>query len=168
MTRQATNVAAPTLTLREATPEDEAFLLRVYADSRREELALVPWTDEQQHAFLASQFAAQYRYYREHYDGAAYHVVLADGQPVGRLFVARWPSEIRIMDIALLTERRGKGIGTRLLAALCDEADTTAVPMSIHVEKQNRARGLYRRLGFEEHEDRGVYELLVRPPRPLS
>ena len=168
MSRHATDVALPTLMLRDATTEDESFLFRVYADSRREELAVVPWSDEQRHAFLASQFAAQYRYYHEHYDGATYHVVLADGQPVGRIFVARWPAEIRIMDIALLTERRGNGIGTRLLGALCDEADAIAVPLSIHVEKQNRAQGLYRRLGFEEREDRGVYSFLVRPPRPLS
>jgi ribosomal protein S18 acetylase RimI-like enzyme len=158
-------VAAPTLTLREATPADEPFLFRVYADSRREELAVVPWTAEERHAFLASQFTAQCRYYREQYEGATYHVVVADGEPVGRLFVARWPAEIRIMDIALLTERRGNGIGTRLLGALCDEADTNAVSLSIHVEKQNRAQRLYRRFGFEEREDRGVYSFLVRPPR---
>ena len=168
MSIHTTDVAEPTLTLREATPADEFFLFRVYADSRREELARVAWGDDERHAFLASQFAMQYRYYREHYDGATYHVVLADGQPVGRLFLARWPDEIRIMDIALLTERRGFGIGTRLLRALCDEADTIGVTISIHVEKQNRARGLYRRFGFEEHEDRGVYLYLVREPRRVS
>ena len=160
-------IAAPTLTLREATPEDEPFLFRVYADSRREELAHVPWTAEERHAFLASQFAAQYRYYREQYEGATYLVVFADAEPVGRLFVARWPAEIRIMDIALLTEQRGRGLGTRLLGALCDEADTNAVSLSIHVEKQNRVRRLYCRLGFEEREDRGVYSFLVRPPRAV-
>ena len=158
-------VVAPILTLREATPGDEPFLFRVYADSRREELALVPWTAEERHAFLASQFTAQYRYYRERYEGATYHVVIVDGEPVGRLFVARWPAEIRIMDIALLTEQRDRGFGTRLLGTLCDEADETGVPLSIHVEKQNRAQHLYRRLGFEEREDRGVYSLLVRSPR---
>jgi len=168
MRMHTTDVAGPTLTLREATPADEFFLFRVYADSRREELAHVAWSDDERHAFLASQFAMQYRYYREHYDGASYHVVLADGQQVGRLFVARWPEEIRIMDIALLSERRGFGIGTRLLRALCDEGDSIGAPVSIHVEKQNPARELYRRLGFEEREDRGVYLYLVREPRRVS
>jgi ribosomal protein S18 acetylase RimI-like enzyme len=161
-------VDVTTIALRDVTSADEPFLLRVYADSRREELALVPWTEAQRHAFLASQFATQYRYYREHYDGATYSVVLAGEEPVGRLFVARWPTEIRIMDVALLAERRGNGIGTRLLRELCDEADETGVPLSIHVEKQNRAQRLYRRLGFEEREDRGVYSFLVRPARSLS
>ena len=168
MSTPATDVVAPTLTLRDVTPADDSFLFRVYADSRREELDRVAWTDEERHAFLASQFAAQYRYYREHYDGATYYVVLADGQPVGRLFVARSPEEIRIMDIAVLTERRGLGIGTRLLRTICDEGDSVGARIGIHVEKQNRARGLYRRLGFEERENRGVYLYLVREPRRVS
>jgi len=158
----------PALALRDVTTDDEPFLFRVFADSRRTELARVPWTDAQRLAFLASQFAAQYRYYREHYDGATYHVVLADKEPVGRLFIARWPDETRIMDIALVTEHRGIGIGSRVLGALCAEADATGAPMGIHVEKQNRARDLYVRLGFEPREDRGVYWYLVRPPSAVS
>ena len=168
MSAHVTDVSAPTLTLREVTPGDEGFLFRVYADARREELACVAWTDDERHAFLASQFAAQYRHYRKHYDGATYHVVLADGQLVGRLFVARSPEEIRIMDIAVLTERRGAGIGTRLLRAICDEGDSVGARIGIHVAKQNPARGLYHRLGFEEREDRGVYLYLVREPRRVS
>jgi ribosomal protein S18 acetylase RimI-like enzyme len=168
MTVDGNNIIAAELTLREATVDDEPFLFRVYADSRREELAHVPWTDEQRHAFLASQFAAQYRYYRENYDGATYQIVLADGQPVGRLFVARWPDEIRVVDIALLTEYRGAGVGTRVMRELCDEADAIGTPIGIHVEKQNAARRLYTRLGFGERQDRGVYSYLVRPPRRVS
>jgi len=146
----------------------QSGLFRVYADSRRNELACVAWTETQRLAFLASQFATQYRYYREHYAGATYHVVVADGESVGRLFVARWPNETRIMDIALVTEFRGIGIGTRVLGALCAEADATGAPIGIHVEKQNLARHLYARLGFEPRDDRGVYWYLVRTPRAVS
>ena len=158
----------PLLTLREATTEDEPFLFRVYADSRRDELASVPWTDAERLAFLASQFVAQYRYYQEHYDAATYYVVLADAEPCGRLFVARWPHEIRIMDIALVTGRQGFGLGSRLLRALCAEADASGTALGIHVEKQNRAQHLYARFGFEQRRDRGVYWYLVRPPRAVS
>ena len=160
--------SAPVLTLREATADDEPFLFRVYADSRREELAGVPWTDAERLAFLASQFVAQSTYYREHYDAATYYVVLADAQPCGRLFVARWPHEIRIMDIALVTARQGFGLGSRLLRALCAEADAAGVALGIHVEKHNRAQRLYTRFGFEQRRDRGVYWYLVRTPRSVS
>jgi len=158
----------PVLTLREATTEDEPFLFSVYADSRRDELACVPWTDDERLAFLAGQFVAQYRYYREHYDAATYYVVLADAEPCGRLFVARWPHEIRIMDIAFVTARQGAGFGTRLLRALCAEADAAGTALGIHVEKQNRAQRLYARFGFAQRLDRGVYWYLVRPPQSVS
>ena len=49
-------------------------------------------------------FDAQHAYYQEHYAGAAFDVILVDGQPAGRLYVARESDEIRIIDIALLPE----------------------------------------------------------------
>ena len=52
--------------------------------------------------------------------------------------VARWADEIRIVDIALLPEYRGAGIGTPLLGELEDEAAAAGKPLSIHVERLNR------------------------------
>lgn len=151
------------VTLRPATPEDEAFLYRVYAGTRQEELARTGWDETQKEAFLRMQFEAQSRHYREHYAGAEFSVVLADGRPAGRLYVARWPEETRIVDIALLAEHRGRGIGTRLLNDLVSESEASGKPLSIHVERFNPALRLYGRLGFEVVEDRGVYLLLWRP-----
>ena len=141
---------------------DREFLLRLYASTREEELALVDWAPDQRAAFLEQQFAAQDRHYRERYDGASLDVVEVDGQPAGRLYVARWPSEIRIMDIALLPEFRGQGIGGALLRDLVAEADRSGRRLSIHVERQNPALRLYARLGFALREDKGVYLLLER------
>jgi len=69
------------------------------------------------------------------------------------------------MDIALLPEFRGRGIGTALLSALIEEAEREGKRVSIHVERYNPARRLYARLGFREAEDRGVYLYLVLEPR---
>jgi ribosomal protein S18 acetylase RimI-like enzyme len=92
-------------------------------------------------------------------------VILVGGQPAGRLYVARWPAEIRIVDIALLPEFRGAGVGSRLLAELLAEADQAGKPVSIHVEKLNPALRLYQRLGFARAADREVYWLMERAPR---
>ncbi len=86
-----------------------------------------------------------------------------DGVPAGRLYVARWPGEIRVMDIALLPEFRGRGIGSRLLRAIIEEAESSRCAVSIHVERMNPALSLYERLGFRLREDKGVYLLLERP-----
>ena len=150
--------------LRPATDDDRPFLERVYASTRAEELAPVPWDDAARAAFLRQQFAAQDRHYRAYYDGAEYLVVLRDGEPAGRLYLARWPGEIRVMDIALLPEHRGAGIGGRLLADVLAEGDAAGKRVSIHVERNNPALRLYARLGFRPTADRGVYLFLERDP----
>jgi GNAT superfamily N-acetyltransferase len=156
----------PVVTRRAATPSDEPFLRRVYAATRADELAHVGWTAAQKDAFLRQQFEAQDRHYRDHYDGATFEVVLVDGEPAGRLYLARWPDEIRVMDLALLPKYRNAGLGTRLLHAVFAEADARGLPVGIHVERFNPALRLYWRLGFEEREDRGVYVFMSRPPAP--
>ena len=150
--------------LRPARAEDRDFLLRVYASTREEELRLVDWDDAQKAAFVAMQFEAQDAYYREHYDPATFDVIEVEGEPAGRLYVARWEDEIRIIDIALLPEHRGRGIGTALLRALLDEAAEAGKRLSIHVELNNPARRAYERLGFAPVEERGVYVLMEAAP----
>jgi len=126
---------------------------------------VVPWDDAQREAFLRSQFEAQHAWWRENYAEASFDVIVADGEPVGRLYVHRGETEIRIVDIALLPEYRGDGIGTRLLHELLDGADAAGQSVTIHVERMNPALRLYERLGFALAEDKGVYLFLERPPR---
>ena len=145
------------VSLRPAAPHDEPFLLRVYASTRAEELERVPWTDEQKTAFVSHQFAAQTAHYAQHYTGMSADIVVIDGVPAGRLLVARWAREIRIVDIALLPEFRGAGAGGGLLRDLMAEAAAAGKRLSIHVELQNRAMRLYERLGFRPVADEGVY-----------
>ena len=68
------------------------------------------------------------------------------------------------MDIALLAEHRGDGIGTRLLEDLLAEGDAGTKSVTIHVERMNPALRLYERLGFSVAEDKGVYLFLERTP----
>jgi ribosomal protein S18 acetylase RimI-like enzyme len=124
----------------------------------------VPWDDAQKADFLRMQFGAQDAWWRENYADASFDVVLVDGEPAGRLYVHRGPSEIRIVDIALLPEHRGGGVGTRLLDDLLAEGDAGAKSVTIHVERMNPALRLYERLGFSVAEDKGVYLFLERPP----
>ena len=154
----------PGVTLRPVGSTDRGFLLRLYASTREEELAQVPWSEAERAAFLLQQFEAQDRHYREHYRGASFDVVERGGVPVGRLYVARWPDEIRIMELSLLPEHRGAGIGTRLVRAILDEAAREGKRTSVHVEQLNPARRLYERLGFVPVADRGVYLLLETEP----
>jgi ribosomal protein S18 acetylase RimI-like enzyme len=152
------------LRLRPVADADRAFLVELYGNTREEELDQIPWPDGARTAFVEQQFAAQDQHYRANYPGATLDVIEVDGQPAGRLYVHRGPSDIRIMDIALAPAFRGRGVGTGLLRTLMDEADASARKLSIHVEMNNPARSLYDRLGFLPAGEHGVYVLMERPP----
>jgi ribosomal protein S18 acetylase RimI-like enzyme len=157
-----------TIALRPATDADQPFLAAVYASTREAELATVPFTPEQRRAFLAHQFAAQSHHYATHYHDTTFDVIEVDGAPAGRLIVGRWEREIRIVDVALLPELRGRGVGTRVLTPVLAEADARSVPTTIHVEHANPAQRLYRRLGFVPAAEVGAYLRFERQPKTAS
>ncbi|HQN06411.1 MAG TPA: GNAT family N-acetyltransferase [Thermoanaerobaculia bacterium] len=146
--------------LRPAEPADRELLFRVYASTREEELAPVPWPPETKEAFLRQQFDAQDAWWRANYDGASFEVVVADGRDVGRLYLWEGPSEVRIVDVALLPQARRGGIGTSLVRDVQARASAAGKSVTIHVERMNPALRLYERLGFRLVEDKGVYLFL--------
>lgn len=148
------------IALRPITPEDVSFLAGVYASTRTDELAVTGWSDEEKAVFCRRQFDAQSAHYRENYPGASLQIIERDGVSIGRLYVAHWEREIRIVDVSLLPEARGAGIGTQLLRGLQEEARSAGKSLTIHVERFNPALQLYERLGFEQVEDKGVYLLM--------
>ncbi len=146
--------------LRPVSAEDREFLFQVYASTRTEEMALVDWDDIKKDEFLRMQFAAQDTYYRDNYTSASFWVLLFDSRPCGRLYIDRWGSEIRIVDIALLPDFRNKGIGSAMLKHIMEEGGRLGLPVTIHVEQFNPALSLYQRLGFLPAGENGVYLLM--------
>ena len=143
--------------LRRATPADDSFLYRVFAGTRRHELAATGWDELAQDALLRTQHTAQQRSYRSEYPDASFDIVLLWGYPAGRLYVNRGTHTIHVIDIALLPEFRARGLGTHLLAALLEEGAAGERRVSLNVDGSNRARGLYERLGFRVVRGDGVY-----------
>jgi len=158
--------AASNIALRPVGPEDQEFLLNVYASTRADEMALVPWTDEQRQAFVQWQFTAQQDHYAKHYPNASFDIIIADDRQVGRLYVARLDEEIRIIDITLLPAERNAGIGSYLIKQILDEADRIGRMTRIYVEEFNPSLSLFKRLGFAPSEQNGVHLLLQRNPTP--
>jgi ribosomal protein S18 acetylase RimI-like enzyme len=145
------------LRLRHVRADDEALLFQIYASTRLAELAALGWSADVQAAFLRQQFDAQARHYHQQYADADFQLVLLDDRPIGRLYTARWPGEIRLVDIALLPEHRNAGIGTRLIRCLMDEAALAGKPVRLHVTPFNPALRLYQRLGFAMIESGDLY-----------
>ena len=132
------------LSLREATPEDEPFLLEVYASTRMEELEGFGWSDEQKQAFIKMQFLPRERVYPR----VDNRIILLNERPVGRMLVDRSDTTILLRDIALLTEFRNARLGSRLIQDLMNEATAAGKPIQLHVLASSPAVRLYERLGF--------------------
>jgi ribosomal protein S18 acetylase RimI-like enzyme len=155
---------ADSIQLRPRSEADAPFLATLYASTRVTELAVTNWTDEEKAAFLSSQFNAQTIHYDQYYGEADKLIVEKDGVPIGRLYVDRGPNEIEIIDIALLPQFRGGGLGTRLLRDILREGEESGRPVRIYVEHFNPARHLYDRLGFQHIDSNGVYHLMKWTP----
>jgi ribosomal protein S18 acetylase RimI-like enzyme len=132
------------LSLRDTTPEDQDFLLNVYASTRLDELVVTGWDDNQKLAFIRMQFLVRERSWPE----VDSKIILLNGHPVGRMLVDRGDAEILLRDIALLTEYRNAGIGSRLLQDLMNEAAAARKLISLHVLSTSPAVRFYERLGF--------------------
>jgi ribosomal protein S18 acetylase RimI-like enzyme len=157
--------AAPAnITLRPVGPDDYDFLVAVYGSTRAEEMALVPWNEEQQHAFIQAQFAAQQDHYAKKYPAANHDIIVANDRPVGRLYVARLDHEIRIVDLTLLPAERHVGIGSYLIQQLLDEANRNGKLTRIYVEEFNPSLHLFERLGFSRSEQQGIHVLMQKTP----
>lgn len=141
------------LSLREATPEDEPFLLEVYASTRLEELDGFGWSDDQKQAFIKMQFLARQRTYPRVDD----RIILFEGRPVGRMLVDRNDESILLRDIALLTEFRNAGLGSRLIKDLMKEATDAGKPIQLHVVTSSPAVRFYERLGFSRSGGDNAY-----------
>jgi ribosomal protein S18 acetylase RimI-like enzyme len=152
---QASN--SRTVSLRPVVPADEPFLLKVYASTRAEEMALVPWTDEQRHAFVEMQFKAQLEHYAKAFPAATHDIVLENDRPVGRLYVDRLDQEINIIDFTVLPEERNSGIGSYVMQEILEEAKRSGKTVGIYVETFNPSVAFFKRLGFLETEENGIH-----------
>ena len=106
-------------------------------------------TMEQHHlaAGIPQSYAENEAKVRAHFECA--EILELDGQCIGLLKILREPTEWRVVQVQLLPEYQGSGIGGRLLGALVAQARDAGVSIALSVLKGNPARHLYERLGFE-------------------
>ena len=127
---------------------DADFLARLYASTRMD-----LHSASADPAFVAALVAMQQRFqaagYRQQFPHARYLLLEQDGAPCGRIVVDAGADALRLVDIALLPECRGQGLGSHILRALHGCAAHHAVPLTLAVHHANpRARRRYAALGF--------------------
>ena len=152
--------------LRPVSEDDDQFLLSLYASTREEELSQVEWAEGQKEIFLRWQFDLQRNEYESRFPDAAYHVILVDELPAGRIWVGSDDEQIRLLDIALLPEFQNRGVGTALLRRLIEyAADEGKVLRHMVFVLNNDAHRFYERLGFEIIDDLGAYKHMEWRPK---
>lgn len=139
-------------TIRPEVAEDDAFLRRLTIAGRWAEFAPLPLADAHKRMLLEQQYEARRHHYRTYYAGADFSVIEVDGVAVGRLCLLRGADDHKLVDIALLPEHCGKGLGGAVLDAILTEAAALSRSVSLRVEHTNPARQLYERKGFQETE----------------
>ena len=156
-----------TVRLRPVQTDDQEFLYQLYASTRAVEMAMWSWPEAQAMAFLQMQFRARELQYAA-YPHAQDQIILWNEQPAGRWLLARPAGEIRLVEIALLPAYQRRGIGTQILEALQNTAQTKQLAIRLHVAYDNPARLWYTRHGFAVLEDRGTHWLMEWPNRAYS
>ena len=139
-------------TIRPETAADDAFLRRLTVEGRWAEFAPLPLADAHKRMLLEQQYEARRHHYRTYYAEADFGVIELDGEPIGRLCLLRGERDHNLVDIALLPEHCGKGLGGALLDAINAEAAALGRTVSLRVEHTNPARRLYESRGFRETE----------------
>ena len=141
--------------LRAANDSDLPWLRDLYASTRAEEMAPVPWPEIAKRSFLDQQFGLQHQHYLKHFGDADFLAIEhAERGPVGRYYLQRVAPEHLLVDISLFPPLRGSGVGTALIRQSQQDAAKLSRGMRLHVQQSNPgARRLYERLGFVAEED---------------
>jgi len=145
--------------LRPAQPADADFEYALYASTRDD---LRPLGSEVFDGLVGMQFRAQAMSLRLDHPNAERKIVLVEDAPVGRLVTDGSLGHIEVIDVALLPQYRGHGIGTSVLRGVLAHADRLGRAVRLHVEKQSRAVRLYERLGFAICDEMGMYLTMSR------
>jgi len=126
--------------LRPASESDRAFLYALHCGTMREVIERTWGWDEN---WQQTDFARRFSEY-------AVSVIEIDGQPGGGLWLELTPEKLHIVELQLLPEMQGKGIGTAVVQRVIEQGANQGVPVTLSVVRANPlAKRLYERLGFE-------------------
>ena len=141
------------ITFKTIEDKDQSFIEKVYRGTREKELLFTYLTEAQKTNFILMQLKAQLADYKMNYEGATYQIIVYNKKSVGRLYLWETENNIRVLDISLLPEYQGRGIGTEILSNIIMSAKLKNKLVSLHVAKNNPAKNLYLRLGFKKNSE---------------
>jgi ribosomal protein S18 acetylase RimI-like enzyme len=124
--------------LRPATDDDYDFLYDLNRLALGEYVAQVSGWDEKW----------EQQNFRERFDSDRRQVIRINGEDVGAFGFYADSDHVLLDYLAILPEYQRRGIGSRLIRSVIEEARKSGKPVRVQVLKPNPAAELYKRLGF--------------------
>jgi ribosomal protein S18 acetylase RimI-like enzyme len=104
------------------------------------------------------QYKIQKQAYRLQFPDAENSIIRLEKEKIGRLIVNRNAADLKLIDISLLPEFRGSGVGTKIITDLQSEAGEKNLPLTLKVARNNpSAFRLYQKLGFQTTGEDEIY-----------
>jgi ribosomal protein S18 acetylase RimI-like enzyme len=140
---------------RKATLEDVPFLVRLRQETMNPHLTAsgVLLSDEEHVQRVLVHFESA-------------EVLTQNSDPVGLLKVVRNGLDWELLQVQLCPAFQGQGLGAELLKQLVSEAQAANAQLRLSVLKENPARRLYERFGFEVVSEKADSLEMQRAPNP--
>lgn len=128
------------------------------------EFASLAASEAQRLQLLEQQFGLQDTHYRNFFPETDRRIVTVDGLPVGRFYLLRGDPMWTLIDLTILPEMSGQGIGSRVIDRMTAEADAARKPITLHCSLTNPAFEIYKAKGFLEVRVDGADWVMERWP----
>ncbi|MHB9023192.1 MAG: GNAT family N-acetyltransferase [Armatimonadota bacterium] len=139
------------LSLRPAQEVDRDFCRRVHHSAYHDVVLrqFGKWDESQQDEFFA-----------ETWGELKFDIIEVDRAPAGCFCCEAQQHVIHLLEIAILPEFQGRGIGGELIRRKQHEAEKLGFPICLHVLKESDAKRLYQRLGFQKVDEDATHLIM--------
>lgn len=146
-------------TLLKSKPEDFEFLKQVHHSTLKKHIAEIwGWNESDQD-----------NYFKKDFENCELQVILYSDQKIGYLQLNREPGVLSIVNLLILPEFQGLGLGSEILRDLIDQAKENRLSLRLGVFKVNtRARKLYEKLEFQVDSETETHFLMQYMGAPRS
>src|SRR5438105_455568 len=118
---------------RPETPADEQFLRQLIIDSVKRELGAGAWPQPIRDHLFAMEYSARRQSVRTIFPVGTSEIILLNGNPAGWVYVADLPQEMRIVEILVSAEYRGKGVGSSVIGEIMARAGAAGKAVCLSV-----------------------------------
>lgn len=141
------------IAIRDTGEADKDFLRRLHHSAYRDvvERQFGGWDEAQQDA-----------YFDKDWNPGQYQIVELEGEAVGAFCVEECADHLLLKEIQVFPDFQRKGIGSRMLQKVINEAEFMGVNVRLRVLKENPARGLYEKFGFLQTGETDTHFLMEK------